>query len=74
MSPRELRDAWLELAERHLAAADLLVQDLPDAAYFHVYHAFECAVTARLLDLDPSMPPAYGHGDRIAWSARRRPL
>lgn len=56
------------LAERHLAAADLLVQELPDAACFHVEHALECAATARLLDLDPRGRPEA----RTPWRIMRR--
>ncbi|MBT9586472.1 hypothetical protein IV102_24220 [bacterium] len=64
MSEERIR-AWLELASRHLAMARLLRPDHPDGAFFHVYHGFECALTAQLIRLAPTEGIPVGHRDKV---------
>ena len=63
--PSERARAWLDLATRHLRVATLLVEEFPDVAYFHLYHAFECSACGRSLSLDPDNAIPDRHEDKL---------
>ena len=49
---------WQDLAQQHLAMADLLRQgQFPGGAVFHTYHAFECIVSALIAARGWQVPP-----------------
>jgi hypothetical protein len=56
-APRPERK-WYGLALRHIRiTARLLRAGFPDTAYFHAYHAFECAVSAVIAAKGYEVPP-----------------
>ncbi len=61
----KFRHAWWELSESHLEIAQLLLPQYAHAAYFHLYHAFECAACAALVKLTPGESLPYGHDDKL---------
>lgn len=55
---RWVREQWHDLAERHLAMADMLFQSgYHDGAVFHAYHAFECMLCAIIASTRHYVPP-----------------
>jgi hypothetical protein len=48
---------WYGLALRHLRMASLLLTSYPDGAFFHCYHAYECAVSALIAARGYHVPP-----------------
>lgn len=48
---------WYGLALRHLRIASLLLTSYPDGAFFHCYHAYECAVSALIAARGYPVPP-----------------
>jgi hypothetical protein len=49
---------WYGLALRNLRIASRLLRaGFPDAAYFHIYHAFECAVSTVIAAKGYQVPP-----------------
>jgi hypothetical protein len=49
---------WYELTLRHLRMSlRLLRAGFPDGAYFHAYHAYECAVSALIAARGYNVPP-----------------
>lgn len=58
---QSLRLAWRGLAARHLDVASVLADSFPDAAFFHVYHAFECLACSEILARSPEETLSEGH-------------
>lgn len=61
---------WYGLALRHLRIASILLRKgFPDAAYFHIYHAFECAISSVIASKNFPVPP---DGKKIIYMGKKR--
>ncbi len=56
--PADSKRKWYGLAQRHLRMASrLLASGFADGAYFHIYHAYECSVSAFIAAHGVAVPP-----------------
>lgn len=63
---------WYSLAIRHLRMASrLLNMGFADGAFFHTYHAFECAISAVIAAKGYPVPP---DGKTVIYVPRARPI
>jgi HEPN domain-containing protein len=62
-APLHIKRKWYSLALRHLRIASrLLGAGFADGAYFHVYHAYECGVSAFIAAHGVPVPPEGRRG------------
>jgi hypothetical protein len=65
-----IKRKWYRLAKRHLRMAARLLRDgFSDGAFFHSYHAFECAISAIIAAKNYPVPP---DGKRTIYAGPKR--